>query len=80
MRLSADPSDSGYMRYRGLVLLNEGCPRVLLDGIEQSLVITLDTDDGWVLRTVVDEDGNIKISGDEVLYERISGRVEVVWD
>lgn len=53
--------------------------RVLLDGVEQSFVITADEDRGYIVRYVRDQAGRLHLNEDrtEVVREQVSGAVRV---
>lgn len=53
---------------------------VFLDGVEQDMVETADEEAGYVIRYVLDHEGNAQIdpnNRDEVLVERVEGKVEI---
>jgi hypothetical protein len=73
-RISAEKDDPGYEPFRRL--LNQRV-RVKLDGVEQKQVLTADRAEGWIKRTMVDEDGGLVVDGDEIKTEIVRGKVEL---
>ncbi|RVC47592.1 hypothetical protein EN781_00200 [Mesorhizobium sp. M4A.F.Ca.ET.090.04.2.1] len=71
MRVSADPTSPFY--HQG-VLYN-----VILDGVEQKMVIEADDEEGWIIRTVLDAEGNVAITedGENIKHELVEGTVKL---
>lgn len=73
---STNPSDPRYNpRLGGLIPI-----KVWLGGIEQKHVETYDIDEGFIVRAVPDEAGNLRVDGDEFMRERVLGVVTVALD
>ena len=51
--------------------------RVFVDGVELNSVIECDTSEGYAIYHPVDENGNLRICGDELATETIHGVVTV---
>jgi hypothetical protein len=50
---------------------------ILLNGTKQSDVLELDTEEGWLVRCVRDENGQLVIEGDSLKTERLTGVVTI---
>jgi hypothetical protein len=50
---------------------------VFLDGTEVQDVIECDTTEGWVIRTMRNDDGYLCLVGDDVATEKVFGTVTV---
>lgn len=79
MRLSVHKDDEGYLPYLQM-LHRMRKPIVMLDGVEQSEVITADEERGEVLRHKTDERGNVIIAagGHELETELLQGEVLII--
>jgi hypothetical protein len=76
MRISIEKDDPGYRLFcmrRGDNLR----PIVFLDGVQQNWVITADTIEGLVKRTVITAAGNIAHDGIDFLTESVFGKVSI---
>ncbi|RWB67557.1 hypothetical protein [Mesorhizobium sp.] len=72
MRVSANPDSPFY--HQG-VLYN-----VFLEGVEQKMVVEADDEEGWIIRTVLDAEGNLAITedGENIKQELVEGAVKLV--
>ena len=50
---------------------------ITLNGEQVSRVIEADTDEGYIVRMVTDDRGQVIVGHKEILTERLTGRVEV---
>jgi len=73
MRASVYPEDPGYIASED----DRRRINVTLDGIRQRFVLTADEQQGFVLRSALDPNGKLIIKGDEILTERVTGKVEI---
>lgn len=77
IRISRDPADSGYRAY--CEAFGDGKKiRVFLNGVEQRYVETADEREGFVLRAVTTDRGNLAHDGHDVLTETVHGDVLVM--
>ncbi|WP_115945628.1 hypothetical protein [Ectopseudomonas oleovorans] len=72
MRVSVDTQDPGYSPG----LIGRGV-KVFLDDIEQRRVVTADDELGLVVMYDVDEQGQVKMEGDEVVRITAHGAVKI---
>lgn len=79
MRVSANKDDAGYSQFN--VAMEHGKPvRIFLDGVEVKKCVTADDEHGFVIRHVLDGDGNVQIDPidkTKVWEERVTGKVEI---
>lgn len=76
MRISASPDDPGYLLWIEVVSFGV---RVTLNGEVIEKAITADEEEGFVVRIKCDDDGQIIVSGGELVHERLEGSVKVTW-
>ena len=73
MRISTDIRDKGYDAY--VEMKSRGYQaKVMLDGVEQREVMTVDTDLGYVLKASLP----IRAEGGEIVTEELYGNVEII--
>ncbi|WP_347883230.1 hypothetical protein [Pseudomonas aestiva] len=72
MRVSVDQHDPGYSPG----LIGRGV-KVFLDGVEQRQVVTADDELGLIVMYDLDEQGNVKVEGDEVVWVTVHGAVKI---
>lgn len=72
MRVSVDEQDPGYSPG----LIGRGV-KVFLDGVEQRYAVTADDELGLVVLCDLDEQGNVKVKGDEVVWVTVHGAVKI---
>lgn len=79
MRYSADPDDPGFANFEFALKRGEYV-HVTLDGVDQDHVRTADDDEGFIVRLVLDADGNFQIDPllrDRVWAETVHGVVRI---
>ena len=81
MRVSCSDKDPGYENYwRHRV--NGKTPKVFLDGKEVKQCVTADEEEGYVLRNLLNDDGEAYLVAHtkEVARAEERGKVEIVWE
>ena len=75
MRLSVNPEDTvAYGAWR--VSIGKGI-RVFLDDVEQTRCTVADDEEGYIVRCVTDDEGNLVLNGEYIQYERVNGNVRI---
>ena len=79
MRISIERNDPGFANYEKMMIAGP-VHRILLDGIEQSMVLTADSDEGMVKRLKKNKDDSIVRSHDRSYAETeiVYGKVEIL--
>lgn len=73
MRASVYPEDPGYIASED----DRRRINVALDGVLQKFVLTADEEEGFLIRSVIGQNGRLLHDGDEFLTERVTGKVEI---
>lgn len=78
MRISIEPTDPGYAYWQECEERGK-LARVYCNGVQVNAVITVDTDEGFILRDVTDADGNpvTDETGDAFKRETLRGDIEI---
>lgn len=76
MRYSSDENDQGYRAFADAMISNKKI-KVFLDDVEQKMCITADDEARYIKRAVLDENGAIVVSGDEIAVESVFGNVRI---
>jgi hypothetical protein len=78
VRLSADENDPGYAAW--MAIPNRFEVTIFLDGVEQRSVVTADDEDGFVVKSKLDAQGNVQVNPekpDEIWMEMLHGAVRI---
>jgi hypothetical protein len=71
MRISVKKDDPGYDP------VNSRYAKVYLDGVEQKHCVTADEEEGYIIRYVTDDNGELTIEGDYIKEEKVAGKVKI---
>jgi hypothetical protein len=75
MRISSNPNDPGYNMWRATRKSFE----ILYNGILVSECVTVDDEEGYILKAALNERGKVYAEDDEVVMEELRGDVRIVW-